>query len=50
MAKVIDMDDKKDLGIVPKSYNDAGSTEDELTGHGRRKFEGQSIHGDTVRI
>jgi len=35
------------LGIQPEDYIEQGTDED--TGHGRRKFEGQSIHGDTVR-
>lgn len=36
------------LGIKPEDYIDQGTDED--TGHGRKRFEGQSIHGDTVRM
>ena len=34
------------LGIKPLDYTDNGTDED--TGHGRKRLEGQSIHGDTV--
>jgi hypothetical protein len=34
------------LDIKPNGYIDGGTDED--TGHNRRRFEGQSIHGDTV--
>ena len=51
-AKVADGEEMQDnkqgeLGIKPNGYVDQGTDED--TGHGRKKFEGQSIHGDTVR-
>lgn len=36
-----------ELGIKPNGYIDQGTDED--TGHNRKRFEGQSIHGDTVR-
>jgi hypothetical protein len=36
------------LGVEPKGYVNSGTDED--TGHGRKLFEGQSIHGDTVGI
>lgn len=34
------------LDIKPQDYVDQGTDED--TGHGRKRYEGQSIHGDTV--
>ena len=37
-----------DLDFKPNGYVDHGTGTDEDTGHGRRRFEGQSIHGDTV--
>jgi len=36
-----------ELGINPNGYIENGTDED--TGHNRKLFEGQSIHGDTVR-
>ena len=36
-----------ELGIKPNGYVEQGTDDD--TGHGRKRFEGQSIHGDTVR-
>ena len=36
-----------ELGIKPNGYIENGTDED--TGHNRKRFEGQSIHGDTVR-
>lgn len=35
------------LDIKPNGYVDGGTDED--TGHNRKRFDGQSIHGDTVR-
>lgn len=40
--------DGEELGIKPNGY--VGGDTDEETGHGRRKFDGQSIHGDTVSV
>jgi hypothetical protein len=37
-----------ELGIKPNGYIDQGTDED--TGHNRKRFEGQSIHGDSVSI
>lgn len=36
-----------EMGIKPTGYIENGTDED--TGHNRRRFEGQSIHGDMVR-
>jgi hypothetical protein len=36
-----------EMGIQPNGYVENGTDED--TGHSRKLFEGQSIHGDTVR-
>ncbi len=36
------------LDIKPKDYVDQGTDED--TGHGRKFFDGQSLHGDTVSL